>query len=170
MAVVGALVLSLSATYAKEGNPIRPQVLFHAGRLVSFFLLGGLVGAVGAVFRFGATLVMLGLNLLDIAPWTRRLRLTLPAGLGARVQGLTGLNTSLMPFAVGVATFVLPCGFTQSMQLYALSTGNFLTGATLMLAFALGTLPVLGALSFGAAGFQDRRISGTFFKAAGLAW
>ena len=73
-----------------------------------------------------------------------------------------------MPFAVGVATFVLPCGFTQSMQLYALSTGSFFTGATIMLAFALGTLPVLAALSLGAAGFQDRRISGAFFKTAGL--
>ena len=88
MAVVGAIVLSLSATYAKEGNPVRPQVLFHVGRLVSFFLLGGVVGAIGAVFRFGPTgmlvlgiaigimLVVLGINLLDVAPWTRRLRLT----------------------------------------------------------------------------------------------
>ena len=39
MAVVGGLVLSLSANFAKEGDKTKPQILFHIGRLVSFFLL-----------------------------------------------------------------------------------------------------------------------------------
>ena len=38
MAVVGGLVLSMSANFAKEGDKFRPQVLFHLGRLVSFFI------------------------------------------------------------------------------------------------------------------------------------
>src|SRR3989344_420719 len=33
MAVVGGLVLSMSTSFAKEGDKIRPQVLFHIGRL-----------------------------------------------------------------------------------------------------------------------------------------
>ena len=37
MAVVGGLTLSVSANFAKEGNKITPQVLFHVGRLVAFF-------------------------------------------------------------------------------------------------------------------------------------
>ena len=49
MAVVGGLVLSMSANYAKEGDQFRPQILFHAGRLISFFVLGGVIGALGAV-------------------------------------------------------------------------------------------------------------------------
>ena len=40
MAVVGGLVLSMSANYAKEGDVFRPQVLFHVGRLISFFVFG----------------------------------------------------------------------------------------------------------------------------------
>ena len=43
MAVVGGLLLSMSATFAKEGDKIQPQVLFHVGRLVSFFILGGAI-------------------------------------------------------------------------------------------------------------------------------
>lgn len=37
MAVVGGLVLSMSATFAKEGDKVKPQLLFHTGRLISFF-------------------------------------------------------------------------------------------------------------------------------------
>ena len=54
MAVVGGLVLSMSATFAREGDTVRPQVLFHVGRLISFFLLGGVIGALGAAFQLSA--------------------------------------------------------------------------------------------------------------------
>src|SRR3989344_443574 len=43
MAVVGGLVLSMSATFAREGDRARPQILFHAGRLISFFILCGVI-------------------------------------------------------------------------------------------------------------------------------
>ncbi len=38
MAVVGGIVLSMSATFAKEGNKIKPALMFHGGRILSFFL------------------------------------------------------------------------------------------------------------------------------------
>jgi sulfite exporter TauE/SafE len=49
---------------------------------------------------------------------------------------------------LGALTFILPCGFTQSVQFQALAAGSFWGGAQLTLAFALGTLPVLGALGW----------------------
>ncbi|USN52658.1 MAG: sulfite exporter TauE/SafE family protein [Candidatus Nomurabacteria bacterium] len=55
MAVVGGLVLSLSANFAKEGDKTKPQILFHIGRLVSFFLFGGIIGALGAFVQFNQT-------------------------------------------------------------------------------------------------------------------
>ena len=48
---------------------------------------------------------------------------------------------------LGALTFFLPCGFTQSMQLLALSSGGFLSGGMIMLVFALGTLPALLGIS-----------------------
>ena len=48
---------------------------------------------------------------------------------------------------LGAATFFLPCGFTQALQLYVLSQASFTAGALTMLAFALGTLPALLSLS-----------------------
>ncbi len=180
MAVVGGLVLSMSASFAKEGDKVRPQVLFHVGRLVSFFVLGGVIGALGASFQVGATgtfilsllvgliLLVLGINLLDVFPWARKLQPSLPKFVGEHVTGLKKLNHSLTPLLLGTATFVLPCGFTQSMQLYTLTTGSFWTGAFTMTAFALGTLPVLALLSFSSLGIHSKARSGVFFKTAGL--
>ncbi|MDP3764413.1 MAG: sulfite exporter TauE/SafE family protein [bacterium] len=180
MAVVGGLVLSMSANFAKEGDKIRPQVLFHIGRLVSFFILGGAIGLLGSAFQLGSTvtfvlsfivalvLLVLGINLLDVFPWAKKLQPTIPNFIGKRVHGLKSVNHTLTPLLVGVATFFLPCGFTQSMQIYTLTTGNFLAGSLIMGVFALGTLPVLLLLSFSSLGIHKKAQSGIFFKAAGL--
>ncbi len=179
MAVVGGLVLSMSASYAKEGETMRPQVLFHIGRLVSFFVLGGVIGALGSAFQLGGTgtfilsflvaiiLLILGINLLDISPWTKKLIPTLPSFFGKGIIRLKGATNAVTPFLIGAATFFLPCGFTQSMQLYTLTTGSYLEGALTMFVFALGTLPVLALLSFSALSIK-RMQTGVFYKAAGL--
>ncbi len=180
MAVVGGLALSMSANFAKGGDKVRPQAMFHLGRLVSFFVLGGVIGALGSVFQISATgmlilglfvalvLLVLGLNLLDVFPWAKRLQLTVPNGIGKRAYGLKDANHLLTPLVVGIVTFFLPCGFTQSMQLYALTTGSFLKGGLTMFVFALGTLPVLALLSFSALGIQKHSQSSIFFKTVGL--
>ncbi len=180
MAVVGGLVLSMSATFAKEGDRVKPQLLFHLGRILSFFILGGVIGAAGAAFQLNGTaifllsliigLVMLimGINLLDIFHWSKKLQPAMPKFLAKRALGLSKLNHTITPFLVGIATFFLPCGFTQSMQIYTLSTGNFLTGGLTMLSFALGTLPVLALISFSSFSIQKSTKAGIFFKSAGL--
>jgi len=180
MAVVGGLVLSMSANYAKEGEKMRPQILFHVGRLVSFFILGGMIGALGSAFELSIlgtaimgiivalVLLILGINLLDVFPWVRKLQPTLPRFMGKHMQRLKQVNHTLTPLLIGIATFFLPCGFTQSMQIYSLSTGSFMTGAFTMTAFALGTLPVLALLSFSSLTIHTKARSGIFFKTAGI--
>lgn len=180
MAVVGGLVLSMSATFAREGDKVRPQILFHLGRIVSFFVLGGVIGILGAAFSLSATatfilglvvglvMLVLGINLLDVFHWSKRLQPSMPKALSKHALGMTKLNHTLTPLLVGVATFFLPCGFTQSMQIYTLSTGSFMKGGLTMLAFALGTFPVLAVLSFSSFSIQKSSKSGVFFKSAGL--
>jgi sulfite exporter TauE/SafE/copper chaperone CopZ len=180
LAVVGGLLLSMSATFAKEGDKVKPQLMFHGGRLVSFFVLGGIIGAIGGVFTLSATatfiislvigivMLILGINLLDVFPWAKRFQLSMPGFISKRAHGVSKLNHTLTPFLVGVATFFLPCGFTQSMQLYTLTTGSFVSGGLTMLSFALGTLPVLGLISFSSFSIQSSSKSGIFFKSAGL--
>ena len=180
MAVVGGLLLSMSATFAKEGDKVRPQMLFHLGRLISFFVLGGVIGALGSVFQFSGTaslvlslvialvMLILGINLLDVFPWAKKLQLGMPKFLGKHTREVSKMNHILTPFVVGIVTFFLPCGFTQSMQIYTLSTGSFLVGGLTMLMFALGTLPVLALVSFSSFSIQNSSKSGIFFKSAGL--
>lgn len=180
MAVVGGLVLSMSATFAKKGDMVRPQVLFHAGRIVSFFVLGGVIGIVGAAFQLGPVgtlvlsiiiglvMVLLGLNLLDIFQFTKWLQPTMPKFLSSRALNVSKINSTFTPALVGTATFFLPCGFTQSMQFYTLTTGNFLSGGLTMLSFALGTLPVLALVSFSSFSVKKSSKAGVFFKAAGI--
>ncbi len=180
MAVVGGLVLSMSATFAKEGDKIRSQLMFHGGRIVSFFILGGVIGAIGSAFTLGTTgtftlsliiaivVIILGINLLDVFPWVKRLQPSMPKFLSKHAIGVSKFNHTLTPLLVGIATFFLPCGFTQSMQLYTLTTGSFLKGGLTMLSFALGTLPVLALISFSSFSIQNSKKSGVFFKSTGL--
>lgn len=199
MAVVGGLVLSMSATFAREGDKVRPQILFHTGRIVSFFILGGVIGALGSAFTLGATgtfvlgllvglvMLILGINLLDVFPWAKRFQPSMPKFLGKHAYhtstsrflsrsapnetkslGVSELNHWFTPLLVGVATFFLPCGFTQAMQLYSLTTGSFLGGAMTMFSFALGTLPVLALIGFSSFSIKNSSKAGIFFKSAGL--
>jgi sulfite exporter TauE/SafE/copper chaperone CopZ len=180
MAVVGGLVLSMSATFAKEGDRVIPQLMFHGGRIVSFFILGGVIGALGSAFTLnisatfilsliiGIVMLILGINLLDVFPLAKKLQLSMPKFIAKHAHGVSKLNHTLTPVLVGIATFFLPCGFTQSMQLYTLTTGSFLEGGLTMLVFALGTLPVLALISFSSFSIQNSSKSGIFFKTAGL--
>ncbi|MBI5457858.1 sulfite exporter TauE/SafE family protein [Candidatus Kaiserbacteria bacterium] len=180
LAIVGGLVLSLSASSAKEGGTWRTQALFHVGRLGGFFVLGGVIGLIGSSFHLGLTLnivlgivvavvmFILGVNLLDVFHFTKRLQIAMPSFLSRHVVRGSKHDHYLAPLFVGIGTFVLPCGFTQSMQLYALSTGDFMHGALTMFVFALGTFPVLALLSFGSLNIAHKPWKGIFFKTAGI--
>lgn len=167
LAVTGGLLLAVAAKY-NERHPAlggwqkcRPTLWFNVGRVISYTLLGGVVGGVGSVFTLSpagtgilsilASLVMiaLGLQLLNLFPWLRRFQPTLPKALAHRIHDLGNKdgNGRSAPLVLGGLTFFLPCGFTQALQFYVLSTGSPLTGALTMLAFALGTLPSLLSLS-----------------------
>lgn len=180
LAIVGGLVLSLSASSAREGGTWRTGMLFHIGRLGGFFVLGGLVGIIGSSLHLGLTaniwlgaivalvMLILGVNLLDVFHFTKRLQFTLPASFSRKVVSGSRKDHYLAPVLVGIGTFFLPCGFTQSMQLYALSTGSFVEGALTMSVFALGTLPMLALLSFGSLNIAHKPWKGIFFKTAGI--
>lgn len=180
MAVVGGLVLSLSASFAKAGEDLWPHVMFHAGRIAAFFVLGGVIGALGTGFTIssvgmmvmsvlvGAVMVLLGVNLLDIFDVTKALMPAMPRGLSGLALRISSSRHALSPALIGIATFFLPCGFTQSMQLYTLTTGGFFKGGLTMLAFVLGTLPVLALISFGSFSIEHSAVKGVFFKSAGI--
>jgi uncharacterized protein len=85
---------------------------------------------------------MLGL----LAP-LRRFRLALPTPLQRLVE--TRATSSHRPFVIGLLNgLMIACGPLQAMYVMAAGTGSALEGGKMLLAFGLGTLPVM--LSFGA--------------------
>lgn len=176
LAIVGGLVLSLSAKISQDNVSDKKNfILFHVGRLVSFALLGGVLGAIGNAvginFTFTAILgliaavvmLLLGLNLVGVFA---KNKITLPSGMFNFFRKIE--HKTFTPLAIGFGTFFLPCGFTQSMQVVALSSGSFMSGLLIMFAFALGTLPMLALLSFGSASFAHSKHAPLFFKSAGV--
>jgi uncharacterized protein len=165
LAVTGGLLVALAAKY-NEANPyltdrqrLIPPIYFNLGRIVSYTLLGGAIGALGAALTLSpaasggltllasAIMIMLGLNMLGFLPNAGRFLPALPTSLSHRLHDAAANETKAAAFFLGAATFFLPCGFTQALQLYVLSKASFTIGALTMLAFALGTLPALLSLS-----------------------
>jgi sulfite exporter TauE/SafE/copper chaperone CopZ len=182
MALVGGLLLSVAANSSRTnpGARLSGNAMFHASRLISFFVLGGVIGAIGKAFTLtpvisvvlnGAValfMLILGLNLLDLFPVLKKLQPRMPSFLARRVLRAEKVRNALAPALLGLITFFLPCGFTQSMQLFSLTAGSFMNGALTMLAFAAGTFPVLALISLASVNLSASRRSGIFFKTAGL--
>ncbi|MBI3956899.1 MAG: sulfite exporter TauE/SafE family protein [Candidatus Kerfeldbacteria bacterium] len=188
MAVVGGLVLGISARYGEQHpdatpwQKFRPHLLFNVGRIGGYAAFGGLLGALGSVLRLsngvlalltigvGIVMMLLGLKLTGLSPRLKQTSITLPSWIGkrlglSRAQQKTGVRSSLL---TGALTFFLPCGFTQAMQLYAISSGSFGRGALVLALFALGTAPALlsiGGLTSVVKGVFARR----FYTTVGLA-
>ena len=188
MALVGGLVLGMSSKFAKQ-NPeatgiekFVPHVYFNLGRIISYFIFGGIIGYAGSFFQLstsvlglltvavGLVMLLLGSQLIDIFPFLKNISFTLPKGLykflGIKKQEnieYSNSNASIL----GASTFFLPCGFTQAMQLYAVSTGSPLQGALTLGVFALGTTPgILGV--GGLTSVVKGESSKLFFKTAGV--
>lgn len=143
-----------------KGASLRPSFLYNLGRVISYTVVGGIVGAIGSVVSFsgafkgvvqlaaGIFMVIMGLNMLGIFPWLKKLNPRMPKIFARKIDREKGRSNS--PLYVGLLNGLMPCGPLQAMQLYALSTGSPLTGALSMFLFSLGTVPLmfgLGALS-----------------------
>ena len=164
LAVTGGLLLALAAKHNElhqaetSWEKFKPLLHFNLGRLVSYFVLGGVVGVIGQSVTLSTKMsgymsitvafimLYLALTILQIIP-KGSFPIRPPKKLSRWIHDLSESDHPAAPFALGAFTFFLPCGFTQSLQLAALASGNFLTGALTMFIFALGTLPSLLGIS-----------------------
>ena len=165
IAVTGGLLVAVAAKYNETTanlTPMRrmkPLIYFNAGRILSYTLLGGAIGALGSTLTLSpevtgvltiiasAVMILLGLQMLKLLPALTRFLPTMPKAFGHYIHDLAERDANGGAFGLGAATFFLPCGFTQALQLYVLAKGSFAVGALTMLAFSLGTLPALLSLS-----------------------
>jgi uncharacterized protein len=148
-----------------------PSVLYNGGRLVSYTAVGVLVGALGSAVtlsgRFqgivqlvaGVFMVIMGINMLGLFPFLRRLIPSMPKIFSKKIDGQ---KTGRGPLVVGFLNGFMPCGPLQAMQVYALSTGSPVKGGISMFLFCAGTIPLmfaLGAVSSALSGAKGRVFS-----------
>ncbi len=147
---------------------------FHAGRLFTYGLLGGLAAAIttlpavhgvfaglrtGVSIAGGVIMIALGFGLLGV----------LPAGLFALpVWGSSGTlvrrysrhvlqsYTTASKFVLGFLSGFLPCMLSFAMIVKAATTGHVLLGFLTMTAFGLGTVPALCAVGISASALSVR--------------
>ncbi|BAY13186.1 urease accessory protein UreH domain-containing protein [Calothrix sp. NIES-2098] len=183
----GPLTMAFSLSHQQETSNWRQQLKFHIllnlGRMLSYALVGTGIGALGSVLVEGGQLagigselrrwiaIITGLMLIwfglgqikpDFLPRIPVLHPLLQGKLHNRLSaGMVNLSLQSRwwtPALLGMTWGLMPCGFLYAAQIKAAETGNLWMGAATMLAFGLGTLPMmLGAGISASLVSQDKR-------------
>jgi sulfite exporter TauE/SafE len=167
--IVGALTLGLPEPIRSAHRRMFPyHVAYNVGRIFSYTLAGALMGGLGQVISLsGVHSAQLGLRLLAglflialglyLGGWWRGLVQVERTGalLWRHIEPLgrrfIPVRTPVQALVLGMVWGWLPCGLVYSVLVWALATGSIQGGASIMLAFGLGTLPNLLAMGVFAA-------------------
>ncbi len=164
----------------KKQNKYVNGILYNVGRVVSYTILGGIIGAVGSVFNFspavkggiaigaGILMVLVGLRMAGVFAFLKKVKLP-GSGLLSRFAPKKSGSKSRHygPFIVGLLNGLMPCAPLQAMQLYALGTGSALAGALSMFFFSAGTVPLMFGIGT-AASLLSRKFSGSLIRISAI--
>ena len=145
---------------SKNLSVIKVSLAYNFGRLTSYCIAGMLVASLGATFAKQNTHFALGVKIFSgifmilLALYVMRLANTLKfvekAGKTLLWQHIVKFNKLFLPvdslkkaFGYGMLWGWLPCGLVYSALIWTLQAECTLHGASIMLAFALGTLPAM---------------------------
>lgn len=165
-AVQGSLLTSALATEEEIAisRKLRTRALiaFLAAKLISYTLLGFLLGFVGSKLIIapqlqgwfqiiiGVYMLITAANLLNLHPFFRHFIIRPPKSVFKLIRNQTKVKSFFTPVVLGAMTILIPCGVTQAMMLLAISSHNPLAAATILFAFILGTIPVFFAIGIAA--------------------
>jgi len=185
----GPLVAGYAITLRNRAATL-PHLLFHLGRVTTYGIAGGFVGASGSFVRIaawiaplqqfllaatGVLIALMGLSVGGWLPWARRIEGTAPFGgpLAGIARRAAEAGNPGAAFPLGMATGLLPCGLVYTALLSAARSGmeggspadGFVRGFLAMAAFGAGTFPAL--FLFGkVVGAAGPRLRGTLTKIA----
>ncbi len=154
ISMCGGFVVSYAA---KAKSKVRAHIEYGVGKTAGYAFFGGMFGLFGSFIAFtpkirgyaaifaGLFLIIFGLNMLNLSPWLRKIRIKPPKFLN---KYTASAHKSKSPLKIGLLnSLLIACGPLQAMYIYAAATGDFFQGALSLAVFGLGTLPVL--LGFG---------------------
>ncbi|MGJ5673585.1 MAG: urease accessory protein UreH domain-containing protein [Nostochopsis sp.] len=172
LGMCGPLAVAFSLSHQQETSNWRQQIKFHIllnlGRMLSYTLVGAGIGVLGSVLiasgqmagvgsqlrqwvaiLTGVMLIWFGLGHItpDLLPRIPVLHPLLQKSLHNRLSSamvkLSLQNRWWTPAVLGMTWGLIPCGFLYVAQIKAAETGNLWMGAATMLAFGLGTFPMM---------------------------
>ena len=149
----GPLACSLMPVRGDRSDVQTVSTVYHVSRLAGYALLGALAGGIGrapltwvsqSVFRWIPWVFVLFFIALALR-WDRHLpKIFALTRFTWKLQSwLRGRSRVQAAAAMGFATPLLPCGPLYFLVALALLSGTALRGVEFMLAFGLGTVPLL---------------------------
>ncbi len=181
----GGIVAAMSFQGGRR-QPVSFHLGYNLGRIASYTLAGALAGLIGSAAFLSDTLlpvqkslyivaqiilILMGLYLAGLSRavlWLEKAG----SGLWNRLQPLFGKLLPIRDFpgavVAGAVWGWLPCGLVYSVLVTALASGRAGSGALLMLAFGLGTLPNLLAMGWAAEHLRRLAANRTIKLIAGL--
>ena len=156
----GGIVAAFSFRADGSTPPFRLHLAYNLGRVSSYVFFGALAGMLGASLKLAGFLpvqtllfvlaqivmIMLGLYLAGFSRWVlvfERAGGVLWRAVKPLFQKLLPVRSTPQALLAGMVWGWLPCGLVYSVLVSALAAGSAASGAALMLAFGLGTLPNL---------------------------
>lgn len=193
--IVSALTFNLSDNVRRSTLRLFPYLLaYNAGRIASYMVAGAMAGAFSAALFglapptvvgravngvSGGFMIALGLYLAGWWPglqWLEKWGGILWKRIEPIGRKLLPVKHPLTALVFGMVWGWLPCGMVYAALAWSLSSGSAVQGATLMLAFGIGTLPMLLVVGAAAEGLRNfvrhpwvRRVAGLLVIAFGLA-
>ena len=179
--IVGALTFGNQQQRAAWSHIL----LFNGGRIVSYMAVGAMAGALANRLQLlpqlhllqtllyllaNLILIALGLYVAGISTLITRIE-----RVGAPIwRHLQPITRKLLPIrhgyqalAIGALWSWIPCGMVYTALLGALASASASTGAALMLAFGLGTLPNLLLIAASGRRFGSMMVKQTWRRFAG---
>lgn len=166
LGMCGGLMGALTLAIPREQRSRRFRLLlaYNLGRILSYACAGLLIGLAGwavanspgaLALRVVAALLLIAMGLYLAGWWSGLTRIEgIGRGLWRYIQPVATrlLPVSSLPRALllGALWGWLPCGLVYSTLLWSSSQGNAVDSAVLMLAFGIGTCPVLLATGIAA--------------------
>jgi len=178
ISMCGGFVVGYTAKDAQKGQKsYKSHFMYGAGKTISYTIIGAAFGLLGSIIAFtpmmrgvagivaGTFLIIFGINMLNIFPWLRRIRIKTPRFISKFVGKESEKHSN--PLTIGLLNgLMLACGPLQAIYIMAAGTGSMFEGAKILFVFALGTLPVMLGFGF-LATFLSAKATHKILKASG---
>ncbi|UOE40898.1 sulfite exporter TauE/SafE family protein [Chryseobacterium suipulveris] len=155
----GPIALSMGLTKKQSTNYYLQNLTYQFGRIVTYSLLGAVLGIVGKGFEMagfqqyltigvGILLIIMaifsfgGNDFASKIPFLSKFLLKVKINLGNLLQKTDYRSR----FTTGILNGFLPCGMVYMALTASLASGGIWQGATFMALFGLGTLPFMFAV------------------------